>query len=68
MENDSTDPGEEFEPLMIAIERVTDALGDATDDQLRTAIAELHETKQRYEACCCRFAHVVKYTPPAASE
>ena len=53
-----------LEPLLIAIEGVTDALGDLGDvvqsDRLRGAIENLKTTHDEYVKCCCRIAHVIK--------
>ena len=60
MADDKTYPrSEPFEPLMAAIEKVTAALGDASNDRLREAITQLRATKQIYDPLCRR-AHVVK--------
>lgn len=46
-------------PLMIAIEQVSKALGEAKTGSLRTAIRQLEKRKKEYEVLC-RFCHVVK--------
>ena len=58
------DQPREFEPLMIAIENVTDAL----DPQAReNAIETLRALKSEFEICCCRKAHVIPYEQETSS-
>jgi hypothetical protein len=53
-----------LEPLLIAIEGVTEAIGDLGDvvksHRLRIAIEKLKTTHDDYAKCCCRIAHVIK--------
>jgi hypothetical protein len=58
------DEPREFEPLMIAIEKVTDAISAQARS---SAIEELRALKMEFQNCCCRFARVVPYEPHTSS-
>lgn len=59
-----SDEPREFEPLMMAIENVTEALDPHAREN---AIELLRALKSEFEICCCRHAHVVPYEPQTSS-
>ncbi len=50
-----------FEPLMLSIENVLNAIDSAADQQALTdAVVSLRAQFDIYALCCCRKAHVIK--------
>ncbi len=51
-----------FEPLLLSIENVLNAIDSAADQQALTdAVVSLRTQFNEYTACCCRKAHVIPY-------